>query len=466
MLINLANKLIIRQYLSAFLAFFVKVLFCFLILFPLPVVFAENLTEEGKTSNENEAAGTIESKEELNLLNLPVDVYNYLIERPEEMIKFLKRREYYKQKEKELQKDITTTQDEADISAIKESTTDDIKNILVFVSEIPADGENVIYAPIFIADRKNIFGTITDFSFKWVGYKTSFNFKQDKFPWNSAALTETVVGSFLYASGTNTGFNRGKQSEENRFYTNYISEIISLKQKLPLFTYIAFTLDSRQYFFVKHNTPPNYIMPKNHYNIFPRLDLSLDYLKEKGIDQLASGLKILGWVGYGVRNRWEEWGEPGNLQMGDKARKFWIYSGEATAGLLFKGNHNIVIRGRYKGGVNNDFLTMPRFGGTIDNAKLDVVHGTTLDQFRVKEFGLLNSQYGFNLFKRLRINLFLDYARIFSPEERGIFGSGYGFRVLAWGGLPIWLTHGICREYSPEKKPVENVFMIMTAAGW
>ena len=64
------------------------------------------------------------------------------------------------------------------------------------------------------------------------------------------------------------------------------------------------------------------------------------------------------------------------------------------------------------------------------------------------------------------MNLFFDYAHIFSPTKEDIFGSGYGFRIIAWGGLPIWITHGIGRKYRPQKESFEHTAMIMTAAGW
>jgi hypothetical protein len=47
-----------------------------------------------------------------------------------------------------------------------------------------------------------------------------------------------------------------------------------------------------------------------------------------------------------------------------------------------------------------------------------------------------------------------------------VFGSGYGFRILSFGGLPIWITPGFGKIYRPEEKQFEQVFMFMTAAGW
>lgn len=429
-------------------------------------LYAEEKITAGKNDNSDESSEKVEVKRGNKIFQVPKNIYNYLKDRPEEMLKYLQRMEYYKHSEKERNKEITTIQNEADVTGIRESAHEDINSIIVLVGELPADKRDNVYAPIFLTDSKKIFGTITDFSFKWVGYKSTVKFQQNSFPWKNTSLSETVIGSFLYASGTNIGFNRGKLEEENRFYTNYTSEILTLKIKFPLFTSIAMTLDSRQYFFVKRDTPKDFIMPLNHINLFPRMDVSIDLLKEKGIDQLTSGFRISSWAGYGIRNRWEEWGEPDDLQTGEKARKFVIYSSEITAGLLFLKNHNLVIRARHKGGIDNDFLTRPRFGGTIDNAKLDVVHGFTIDQFRVKRFGIINTQYGFDIIQRLRFNLFFDYAHVFSPDKMDIIGTGYGFRILAWGGLPIWLTHGIGRIYSPEKQPFDHVFMIMSAAGW
>jgi len=95
-----------------------------------------------------------------------------------------------------------------------------------------------------------------------------------------------------------------------------------------------------------------------------------------------------------------------------------------------------------------------------------VVHGFTVDSFRVKSFGLVNLKYGFDVASRLRINLFLDYARIFAPDPEHVAGSGYGIRILAIGGLPVWITHGIGRRNFPESARWEHVVMVMTAAGW
>ncbi|MBN2041759.1 MAG: hypothetical protein JW864_17110 [Spirochaetes bacterium] len=421
------------KYIAAFLIFIILSFTSYL--FP-----EENNPEQ--TDREKASPEQIEIKRGDSIYHIPKDLYYYLINRPEEMMKYLQRMEYYRQAEEEL------------------------NSIIVFVAELPADNRNNIYAPIFMTKSDKIFGTITDFSFKWVGYKTTLDFKQKGFPWKNMTLSETIIGSFLYASGTNIGFNRGKLEEESRFYTNYFSEILTLKIKLPFYTSAAFALDSRQYFFVERETSENFTMPLNHYNIFPRIDLGIGYVKEDGIDQLTSGIELFSWAGYGIRNRWEEWGEPGDMQTGEKARTFLIYSSKLTAGLLFRKNHNLVLRAHYKGGTDNDFLSQPRFGGTIDNADIDAVHGFTLDQFRVKKFGLANLRYGFNIIERLRFNLFLDYARIFSPDTQNIFGSGYGFRIIAWGGLPIWLTHGMGKIITPEKKAVDHVFMIMTAAGW
>lgn len=430
-------------------------------------VFPALLNAEEEPAKGKKTETELTEKEKENILkSLPKDVYNYLKDRPEELLKYIKKREWYKHREKESvrRKGIRTVQDDADVSAIKDGTSEEINNIVVLVGEIPSDGENAIFAPIFLSDQKKVFGTITDLSFKWVGYKATLGLKQKGFPWEKTDLSEIFIGSFLYASGTNIGFNRGKMAEENRFYTNYTSEIITLKRRMPWQTGIAFTLDSRQYFFQKRKTPEGFIMPENHVNIFPRLDLSLDSITEKGIDQLTEGIGISAWAGYGIRSRWDKWGEPGNYETGKEARTFIITSCRITAGYLYNNDQNLVVRASYKGGIDNDFITRPRFGGTIDNAQLDVVHGFTLDQFRVNRYALINARYGFNIVERLRVNLFLDYARIFSPETADIFGSGYGFRVIAWGGLPIWLTHGIGKIY--REGEVEQVFMIMSAAGW
>jgi len=358
--------------------------------------------------------------------------------------------------------------DDADLSSIKRGATDDINNIIVLVGEIPLPNTKAaVLAPIFMTNHKNIFGTISDFNFTWVGYKVTGQFKQKGFPFEKTDLSETIIGSFVHASGTNLGFIGNKYEEELRFYTNYVSEIVSMRYNFPHKLSAAFTLDSRQYFFVKRDVPDDFIMPHNHVNIFPRLDFNVDWLTETGIDQITKGFGLQSWIGYGVRSQWEKWGQPPAYEMGREAKEFIIYSVTATGGILIGDSQNIVITGRYKGGDRTDFLSRPRFGGTIDNAKLDVVHGFPVDSFRVNAFGLVNTRYSFDIFKWLRMSLFLDYAHVYSPARQDIFGSGYGFRFITIGGLPIWITHGIGKKYYPgNEEPFEQVFMVMAAAGW
>ncbi len=394
--------------------------------------------------------------------------------KPDRGKKFLKKlgtREWYRQKEiqKKQRVERYQTQDDADLTALKKSAHEEIGSIIVLLGEIPVGEGKPLYAPVFLMDKKNIFGTRSNFSLKWVGYKVVAGLKQNNFPWKGTSLSETFIGSFLYASGTNIGFYGDQVKEERRFYTNYTSELVSLRIKAPWRTSIAFTLDSRQYFFIKRNTPDNFVMPRDHVNVFPRLDLNLEQLTEKGIDQLTQGIGIELWAGYGIRNRWDDWGERPDLENGSRARTFGIYSGSLTAGALIAKHHNLVLRVRYKGGFDNDFLTRPRFGGTIDNAKLDVVHGFPIDHFRVNAFGLANLRYGFNLFSRLRFNIFGDYAHIFETaldDTTDAVGAAYGFRLLAWGGLPVWITHGMGKKIAPRDCDLEHMIMIMTAAGW
>lgn len=377
--------------------------------------------------------------------------------------------ELYKQREKQEKRRVESApgRDHEDLSSIHKSASEEIESIIVLLGEIPATGERkALYAPVFLSESKGIFGTGTDFSFRWVGYKLSTRFTQKRFPWDNTTLSETLVGSFLYASGTNIGFQGNAVVEERRFYTNYTSQIVTLKVGLPFKTSVGFTLDSRQYFFVRRNTPEGFTMPCDHVNVFPRIDLGIERLTEKGIDQIKQGFSLETWAGYGIRSEWEPWGEDPFIEDTTYARTFAIYSCELTAGALFLRTHNLVLRAHYKGGIDNDFLTRPRFGGTIDNANLDVVHGFTVDSFRVKSFGLVNLKYGFDVASRLRINLFLDYARIFAPDPEHVAGSGYGIRILAIGGLPVWITHGIGRRNFPESARWEHVVMVMTAAGW
>ncbi len=391
---------------------------------------------------------------------------------PEELMRFLVKKKWYRERafvemeEAIVRKKDTGRAGDADLSSIKESARADINNIIVFLGEIPASGQKGVFAPVFLADRKGVLAGSSDFSFSWAGLKATMKLRQKNFSWRKTSLEETLIGSFLYASGTNLGFISSEFGENTKFYTNYISEIVTLKYNFLKNLNAGFSLDSRQYFFVKKSIPEEFIMPLNHFNVFPRLDLNLSAVTEKGIDQITRGLGIFSWIGYGVRNRWEKWGSPPDYEMGEEARTFVIYSLTLLAGYSKNDDHNVVLKLRYKGGKDNDFLTRPRFGGTIDNARLDVVHGFTIDSFRVDSFALANLSYGFNILRRLRMTLYLDAAHVFGPEVEDVAGLGLGFRVLAWGGLPIWFTYGIGSRVSPEWREPEQVVMLMTAAGW
>jgi len=381
--------------------------------------------------------------------------------------RLMKKKFYKKRKKTKVNKRRTImNEEEIDISSIKESASEETNNILVLITEIPTGGSNPVLAPVFITDQKNIFNSGTDFSLKWVGLKATFKFTQKKFPFNSTTMQETLIGSFLHASGTNLGFIDNTFQAETRFYSHYISQIITLKWHMGKYLTTGYGLGSRQYFFNKRDTPADFIMPRNHINIFPRFIINIGKITERDIDKLTSGINLTAWVGYGLRNRWQKWGEPGNLQSSTSAKDFLIYSTTFTAGFLFAEDHNIVLRTRYKGGLDNDFLSQPRFGATIDNAGLDVVHGFTVDYFRVKNFSVVNLKYGFNLIKHIRFNFFFDYGHIFSPEKQDVIGTGCGIRLLAPFGVPLWFTHGIGIKINPEIKPIEHVFMLMAAAGW
>ncbi len=393
------------------------------------------------------------------------------VQNPDELLKYLVKRKWYRYGTGGVEKTgleglESLRHADADLSAVKRGASEDISNIVVLLGEIPASRQEPVYAPVFITDKKKVFGTRTDLSFTWVGYKSTLKLSQKRFPWRNTTLNETIIGSFLFASGTNLGFVSGNLKEETRFYTNYISEIITLTCHLPLSFSAGVSLDSRQYFFVERDVPDGFIMPLNHYNLFPRIDLGFDRMSEKGIDQLTEGMRISTWIGYGVRNRWEPWGDPSDMQSSEGAKTFTIYSLTMTWGVLFAGTQNVVVRARIKGGIDNDFLTRPRFGGTIDNAGLDVVHGFTIDSFRVDSFALVNARYGYDLFRRLRLNLFFDYARVIAPDREDVVGGAYGVRITAFGGLPIWLSHGIGMRVHPRGDELEQVVMVMTAAGW
>lgn len=384
------------------------------------------------------------------------------------LLKSVLEREYYREKKNPEKKEVDRTDalqnDDPDVSAIKDNA-EGINNIVVLIAELPTNSRDQTLGPVFLRDKKNIFDSGTDMYLEWIGYKINLKFKQKNFPSSDMSLEETVVGSFLYASGTNIGFLTRTYKEDIQFYTNYISEIVVLRWQIWQYFNTGWGLSSRQYFFSKRKAPDNFIMPKDHANIFPHIILDAGKLSEAGIDKITKGIIWSSWVGYGYRSNWDTWGEPGNLQTGDDAKDFWIVSSTITAGFVFMQNHNLVIRMKFKGGIDNDFLSRPRFGGTIDNANLDTVHGTTLDEFRVNDFLLVNTKYGFNLFSRLRLNFFFDYARIIRPDREDHIGMGYGLRIFSIGGMPLWVTHGISRRIYPDPR-YEQAVMIMTAAGW
>lgn len=353
-----------------------------------------------------------------------------------------------------------------DASSLRQAADDDTKNVLVLLAEIPVKMNDFTLAPIYMTEQKKIFGSGTDLYLDWLGYKLKAKFVQPKFPFKKTEIQETFIGSFLYASGTNLGFIDNTYRDEVRFYTNYTSQILTLKWNMARYLKTGYSLDSRQYFFVKRELPDEFVMPENHINIFPNFIIEAGETTVAGMDMITRGIKLSGWGGYGLRNRWSWWGEPGNPQSGGYAGDFWIYSAEISSGALIHENHNIYMKLKYKGGIDNDFISMPRFGGTINNINLDLAHGFTLDYFRVYEFGLANFHWGSNISKRVRLNLYLDYARILSPRAENIIGSGYGIRVLLFKGLPVWITHGIGREIDRQGSPFSHTIMTMAAAGW
>lgn len=342
-------------------------------------------------------------------------------------------------------------------------------NFIVLLTETPLkkNGQKETLAGlVYFAEKNKFFNSNTKLNFSIVGYKSKLTLKQKNFPWKKTSLEETFIGSFLYASGTNMGFINKTYREENRFYTNYVSQILILRRQLTKYIKTGCGIGSRQYFFLKNKTPENFLMPKNHVNIFPRFTLSIGkYIETKDADKIGSGLMLNYWMGYGYRSKWDAWGDKDDLQSGKYAQDFSIYSLSAKIGIKLKKRQNIILRGKYKGGIDNDFLSRPRFGGTIDNAGLDIVHGFTLDNFRVNKFGIANLKYGFNLNTHFRLNLFFDYAHIFSPERTDVIGSGYGFRILVLGMLPVWITHGLGKDLSNDGK-TSQALMIMSAVAW
>ncbi len=362
--------------------------------------------------------------------------------------------------------EVSDIQNDVDARSIRESAKEELDNIVVFLAEFTPDSGDPTVAPVFMTDHKGIFGSKTDLSFSWVGYKMTLKIKQNNFPFRNTSLQGVLIGSFLYASGTNLGFARSSYKKENRFYTNYTSEMLIFRWKMARYLTAGYGLDSRQYFFVRRRTPYGFRMPQDHVNIFPYLILEIGSLREQGIDQLTQGILLYAWAGYGCRSRWDWWGEAADPQSGSYARNFMIASAWLKFGVIFGRHHNFVLRFLFKGGIDNDFLNRPRFGSTIDNARLDVVHGFTLDTFRVNSYCLTNMSYGFNLCGRLRLNFYFDYAHVFLPGNSNIVGGGYGFRIIAMGGLPVWFTHGMGSRLFPEAPRLNHAFSVMTAAGW
>lgn len=373
-----------------------------------------------------------------------------------------------KYKEKENQKHERTGLlgggEQADASALRKSAGDDISSVMLLLAEIPERGRSPIIAPIFMMNKEKIFDSGTDVNFEWLGYKVKSVFKQKKFPFANTELQETLIGSFVNASGTNLGFIDNSYRSEKRFYTNYTSQILTFKWGILKYLKTGFSLDSRQYFFVEREADKNFIMPRDHVNIFPNLIIESGATSEKGIDQIMKGIKLSLWSGYGYRSDWAAWGDPADTQSGDYAKDFWIYSSEINAGFIPLKNHNLVCKIKYKGGIDNDFISRPRFGGTIDNIRLDLVHGFSLDEFRVFSFGLMNFKYGLDIMNRVRLNLYADFARITSPGSMNITGSAYGLRIKTIGGMPLWITHGIGKIIGADD--IRQTLVIMAAAGW
>ena len=220
-------------------------------------------------------------------------------------IETLDKKTLYKEKKEtqEVEKKTTHSYQQGNFDKLKDATHEDISTIIVLLGEIPLESKNSIFAPAILYNKNNIFNSNTDLAFTWVGFKATAKFTQKKFIWDNVSLQETFIGSFLYASGTNFGFFGERFNEDLLFYTNYTSQIVTLKIKFPCFATIGLTLDSRQYFFIKRDTPANFIMPQNHYNIFPRIDINIERYDEQGIDQLFNGVAFQNWIGYGIRNR-------------------------------------------------------------------------------------------------------------------------------------------------------------------
>jgi len=399
-------------------------------------------------------------------LPAPAQAIKRPVEAKQTLHKFIPK---YKQKKGAARRksQVSEIQNDIDTRSIRDSASKDLKYIIVLLAEIPLmEGRKPVIAPVFMTDNKKIFGTRTDFSFNWVGYKMTMKFRQNNFPFRNTSLQEVLIGSFLYASGTNLGFVGSSYQKETRFYTNYTSEMLIFRWRMAKYLTTGYGFDSRQYFFIRRETPEDFRMPKNHVNIFPFFIMEIGSLEEHGIDQLTQGIMAYAWGGYGWRSRWGWWGESTEPQSGAYARDFAIFSAWLKFGLLYEDNHNLVVRLLYKSGVDNDFLNRPRFGGTIDNARLDVVHGYPLDYFRVNSFCLTNISYGFNIFSRLRLNLYFDYAHIFIPRYDNVIGFGYGFRITMFYGIPLWVTHGMGKRIFPGDSELNHTIMIMTAAGW
>ena len=412
----------------------------------------------------------MKKKKSNNIIQDIIDFNLMLIDKANIIKTIRNRKHLYKERTvKRNQKKFRDMSEEGNMDSLSNSSDDEAHSTFVLLAEVPYEsqtfGKSVI-APIYMYKKRSIFNSKTDIDLKLLGTKIKLKLKQKKFPWKQMTLNETFIGSFLYASGTNLGFVNNTYTKEDRFYTNYTSQIFVVKWKFNKYFSIGSGIGSRQYFFVKNNTPQDFIMPSNHINIFPRGVFDINNITIKGLDMLTHGIQIYGWAGYRIRNRWNNWGYINNIINVSQARKFTIYSITLKMAYLWNNNHNIVAKFKFKGGINNDFLSQPRYGGTIDNANLDLIHGFGLDEFRVKRFALTNMKYGFNIVKKLRINIFFDYGLTIKPEIEHLVGLGLGIRIISYKGLPIWVTHGVGKELSHNENDIRQTTMIMTAAAW
>jgi hypothetical protein len=148
---------------------------------------AESRIEELQKSESFELKSTDELLRDLIRHQLRKERGILEVQNPDQLLKYLVRKKWYRYTEEDRQRTGTEgleslRQNDADLTSVRESASDQIKSIIVLLGEIPISDQKAVYAPVFLTDQKGIFGTRTDLSFTWVGYKTTLKLTQKNFP--------------------------------------------------------------------------------------------------------------------------------------------------------------------------------------------------------------------------------------------------------------------------------------------